>query len=61
MLNSLGIIYREESIEDVRFFKILNIFKNSPIEKAQIKEGEYLIGINNFKYKDLDELIYWCT
>ena len=52
--------YRNEDYAEVKFYKIVKILKNSPVEKAGVKENQFLLGVYEFPYKNLDELIDWC-
>ena len=45
---------------DVRTFKITNILEGSPIEMAEIPENVYLLGIYEFKFKSIDDIVQWC-
>lgn len=52
----LGISVRRERFDEAfeTYFPFVDIKANSPVRKAGIKEGQYLIGCAEFPYQSLD-------
>lgn len=52
----LGIAVRRERFDEAfeTYFPFVDIKANSPVRKAGIKEGQYLIGCAEFPYQSLD-------
>lgn len=51
-----GVNFRRERYDDAfdTYFPITDIQENSPIKKAGVREGQYLIGCQEFSYPSLD-------
>lgn len=54
----IGVTFRLERYADVQenYCRVTHVKPNSPIALAAVKEGEYLIGVEEFKYENISEL-----
>lgn len=52
----IGISFRKERYDEAfeTYFPIVDIKPNSPIKKAGVKEGQYLIGCEEYGYPSID-------
>ena len=54
----IGVTFRLERYEDVQdnYCRVTRVKQNSPVAQASIKEGEYLVAVEEFKYENISEL-----
>ncbi|KRX01838.1 PDZ domain [Pseudocohnilembus persalinus] len=60
----LGISLRYEKWQDSHelTFKVQNVYKNSPAEKAKLQSSsDYIVGLQKYKYQNEEEMIKYIT